>query len=270
MWRGPTRRGVIARRAARRRRRAVRLCDAARSPRSSARVSQRLEGARPRAPGGALPRCRRVRGARLDSRRDACGDRPRWPARVEPREPARGVARPRAPGRDLSRRRLPPRQEGAGAPRVGGDGRSAAIAAASIVAKVVRDRVMRRLDALFPQYGFSSHVGYITPGHSARRPRARAARDPPAVPCGSLLPGIGRGVAPALPGGGREWRAVVHYCLRGYRVVGRNVLGRSLRDRPHRAARPAARVLRGEVEGRRPPRRPARDGRAGEGEAHLR
>jgi ribonuclease HII len=51
---------------------------------------------------------------------------------------------------------------------VGGDGRSAAIAAASIVAKVVRDRVMRRLDALFPQYGFVSHVGYITPGHSAR------------------------------------------------------------------------------------------------------
>lgn len=51
---------------------------------------------------------------------------------------------------------------------VGGDSRSAAIAAASIVAKVVRDRVMRRLDALFPQYGFSSHVGYITPGHSAR------------------------------------------------------------------------------------------------------
>jgi len=51
---------------------------------------------------------------------------------------------------------------------VGGDGRSAAIAAASIVAKVVRDRVMRRLDALFPQYGFASHVGYITPGHSAR------------------------------------------------------------------------------------------------------
>jgi len=27
---------------------------------------------------------------------------------------------------------------------------------------------MRRMDALFPHYGFSSHVGYITPGHSAR------------------------------------------------------------------------------------------------------
>jgi ribonuclease HII len=50
---------------------------------------------------------------------------------------------------------------------VDGDCKSAAIAAASIVAKVVRDRVMRRLDALYPRYGFMSHVGYITPGHSA-------------------------------------------------------------------------------------------------------
>jgi ribonuclease HII len=50
---------------------------------------------------------------------------------------------------------------------VDGDTKSAAIAAASIVAKVVRDRMMRRMDAVFPHYGFSSHVGYITPGHSA-------------------------------------------------------------------------------------------------------
>jgi ribonuclease HII len=50
---------------------------------------------------------------------------------------------------------------------VDGDTKSAAIAAASIVAKVVRDRAMRRMDALYPQYGFASHVGYITPGHSA-------------------------------------------------------------------------------------------------------
>lgn len=50
---------------------------------------------------------------------------------------------------------------------VDGDERSAAIAAASIVAKVVRDRAMRRMDALFPAYGFSSHVGYITPRHSS-------------------------------------------------------------------------------------------------------
>jgi ribonuclease HII len=50
---------------------------------------------------------------------------------------------------------------------VDGDTKSAAIAAASIVAKVTRDRLMRRLDAVYPQYGFKSHVGYITPAHSA-------------------------------------------------------------------------------------------------------
>ena len=50
---------------------------------------------------------------------------------------------------------------------VDGDTRSAAIAAASIVAKVTRDRIMRRLDSLYPCYGFSRHVGYITPVHSA-------------------------------------------------------------------------------------------------------
>ena len=50
---------------------------------------------------------------------------------------------------------------------VDGDEKSAAIAAASIVAKVTRDRLMRRLDALYPAYGLARHVGYITPGHSA-------------------------------------------------------------------------------------------------------
>jgi ribonuclease HII len=50
---------------------------------------------------------------------------------------------------------------------VDGDEKSAAIAAASIVAKVTRDRLMHRMDALYPHYGFSSHVGYITPRHSA-------------------------------------------------------------------------------------------------------
>jgi ribonuclease HII len=50
---------------------------------------------------------------------------------------------------------------------VDGDEKSAAIAAASIVAKVIRDRYMRRADALYPHFGFRSHVGYITPGHSA-------------------------------------------------------------------------------------------------------
>ena len=49
---------------------------------------------------------------------------------------------------------------------VHGDTKSAAIAAASIIAKVVRDRAMRRLDALYPCYGFASHMGYITSRHS--------------------------------------------------------------------------------------------------------
>ncbi|CAB4691483.1 MAG: ribonuclease HII [Actinobacteria bacterium] len=50
---------------------------------------------------------------------------------------------------------------------VDGDTKSAAIAAASIVAKVTRDRYMHFADAWHPGYGFSSHVGYITPLHSA-------------------------------------------------------------------------------------------------------
>jgi ribonuclease HII len=50
---------------------------------------------------------------------------------------------------------------------VGGDGRSAAIAAASILAKVTRDRYMRRADALHPGWEFASHVGYATPEHRA-------------------------------------------------------------------------------------------------------
>ena len=48
---------------------------------------------------------------------------------------------------------------------IGGDARSAAIAAASVVAKVTRDRYMRRADALHPGWDFASHVGYSTPEH---------------------------------------------------------------------------------------------------------
>jgi ribonuclease HII len=50
---------------------------------------------------------------------------------------------------------------------VDGDTKSAAIAAASIIAKVTRDRLMRRIDALYPAYGFARHVGYIVPSHTA-------------------------------------------------------------------------------------------------------
>ena len=48
---------------------------------------------------------------------------------------------------------------------VGGDGLSAGIAAASIVAKVTRDRLMATLHERFPEYGFDHHVGYATEVH---------------------------------------------------------------------------------------------------------
>jgi ribonuclease HII len=48
---------------------------------------------------------------------------------------------------------------------VDGDATSAAIAAASIVAKVTRDRYMRAADARHPGWGFAEHVGYSTPTH---------------------------------------------------------------------------------------------------------
>jgi ribonuclease HII len=50
---------------------------------------------------------------------------------------------------------------------VGGDAKSAAIAAASVIAKVTRDRYMRRADELHPGWEFAAHVGYATPEHRA-------------------------------------------------------------------------------------------------------
>lgn len=48
---------------------------------------------------------------------------------------------------------------------VKGDGKAACIAAASILAKVSRDRVLRELDREYPQYGFAKHKGYGTKTH---------------------------------------------------------------------------------------------------------
>jgi len=50
---------------------------------------------------------------------------------------------------------------------IGGDMSVPAISAASILAKVARDREMRRLDALYPGYGFAGHKGYPTAEHLA-------------------------------------------------------------------------------------------------------
>lgn len=50
---------------------------------------------------------------------------------------------------------------------VGGDGKCASIAAASVLAKVSRDRFMVELDREYPQYGFARHKGYPTALHQA-------------------------------------------------------------------------------------------------------
>jgi ribonuclease HII len=48
-----------------------------------------------------------------------------------------------------------------------GDQVAACVAAASVVAKVTRDRIMVELDETWPAYGFAMHKGYVTPEHSA-------------------------------------------------------------------------------------------------------
>lgn len=58
---------------------------------------------------------------------------------------------------------MPCRQEAV----IDGDAKMLSIAAASVVAKVVRDRIMSRLDRVWPEYGFCRHKGYATPEHLA-------------------------------------------------------------------------------------------------------
>lgn len=62
---------------------------------------------------------------------------------------------------------VPPGLPCPGEALIQGDGRVAAIAAASIVAKVTRDRMMRRMAEVYPGYGFEAHVGYGTAQHQA-------------------------------------------------------------------------------------------------------
>ncbi len=51
---------------------------------------------------------------------------------------------------------------------VKGDSKCCVIAAASVVAKVIRDKIMEHFDLIFPQYGFKRHKGYGTREHLAR------------------------------------------------------------------------------------------------------
>ncbi len=74
---------------------------------------------------------------------------------------------PMAPGLALIDGNRPPRLDCAIRCVVGGDGKSLSIAAASIVAKVVRDRAMARLAVRYPEYGWDGNAGYPTAAHRA-------------------------------------------------------------------------------------------------------
>jgi ribonuclease HII len=65
-------------------------------------------------------------------------------------------------GRDLVPGLAPPQRA-----VVDGDATLLSVAAASVVAKVVRDRIMTRLDRVWPAYGFARHKGYATEDHLA-------------------------------------------------------------------------------------------------------
>jgi ribonuclease HII len=75
------------------------------------------------------------------------------------------VALPLRPCHVLVDARTIPDIESPQTPIVGGDASEACIAAASILAKEHRDRVMRRYHEDFPEYGFAQHKGYATPEH---------------------------------------------------------------------------------------------------------
>jgi ribonuclease HII len=91
------------------------------------------------------------------------------------REALRGVAAALAGGAHagctlearVDGNRLPPGLPCAARAIVGGDALDRAIMAASILAKVSRDRHMRALHARWPEYGFDAHKGYSTPAHLA-------------------------------------------------------------------------------------------------------
>jgi ribonuclease HII len=83
---------------------------------------------------------------------------------------------------------------------IDGDAKVKSISAASIIAKVHRDRLCHELDAVHPQYGFASHKGYCTPQHldALRRHGATAHHRRSFAPVREVL-GIADLLAPAGP-----------------------------------------------------------------------
>ncbi|MES2937999.1 MAG: ribonuclease HII [Pseudomonadota bacterium] len=84
---------------------------------------------------------------------------------------------------------------------VGGDAKVKSISAASIIAKVTRDRMLHQLHEQFPQYGFAAHKGYGTPEHlealRTHGPCVHHRKFFAPVACSVMMLGEGRGVAVA-------------------------------------------------------------------------
>ena len=132
---------------------------------------------------------------------------------------------------------------------VGGDRTSAAIAAASVLAKVTRDRYMREAAERHPGWGFDEHVGYSTPEHRAAidehrhlpapPPLLRQRRLHPARPRGRLRPGRVRRRA-----AGRSELEASRRLRRGARGRGLRRHGRGRRRRRRSGSRRSAGLSR--------------------------
>ena len=92
-------------------------------------------------------------------------------------------------------------------PVVGGDAAAACIAAASVLAKVSRDRLMVEMEAEHPGYGFAEHKGYSTPAHSAALAELGPVQPAPVLVHQRAPAGDGRGRTGARRRAGRGTRA---------------------------------------------------------------
>lgn len=107
---------------------------------------------------------------------------------------------------------------------VKGDGRSASIAAASVVAKVTRDQIMVGYDSVYPEYGFSVHKGYATADHLERLrlhgpcPQHRRSFEPVARLCAQPIPGLELDVQRVIGARG-ECVAAAHLSGLGWQIM---------------------------------------------------
>jgi ribonuclease HII len=94
-----------------------------------------------------------------------------------------------------------------------GDQVAACVAAASVVAKVTRDRIMAELDREFPGYGFAEHKGYVTAEHSATLEERGPCPQHRFSYVNVAAAAVGRDAVPTGVGRRRRWRSTVGVAL---------------------------------------------------------